>query len=357
MFGAVSAVVAFAGGGVLVASAAGGSPSSFVPTAPLRVLDTRQPSSPIQTLGPNATVTLSLAAHVPADTTAVALNVTATEGSTTSFLTVYPTGSALPNASSVNWNNPAAHPNAVIVQLGTNRSININNAFGTVDVIVDLNGYYVPATGGGPPASTPSAGNWGVIDRNTLGSPSAELRSGPFQPPLGNGSLNLTVGSATEKITWGNEMDFVNKPFDITAVGFYVFNLGENISKGHNMPAIAFEIRPHLAAFPTATFSTLSWFPGNTAPGWSNFIDATQTGVWGLSGSEFDGVPCGINNSGCSWAELQVFLNDADGVPPQMLTVAITKGRDLEWHGAVDGLKIGATVYDFEEHGVTATPA
>ena len=76
----VAAVVAvvFAGSFVVVASAADSSPSSFVATAPLRVLDTRQSSS----LGPDATLTLSLAANVPADATAVALNVTATGGTT-----------------------------------------------------------------------------------------------------------------------------------------------------------------------------------------------------------------------------------------------------------------------------------
>ena len=30
---------------------------------------------------------------------------------------------------------------------------------------------------------------------------------------------------------------------------------------------------------------------------------------------------------------------------------------DREWHGAVDALRLGDTVYDFEEYGVTATPA
>src|SRR6478609_344145 len=98
------------GSGVLVASAADiSSPSSFVPTAPIRVLDTRQSTS----LGPNATLTLSLAAHVPADATAVALNVTATGGTAASYLTVYPTGSPQPNASSLNWSDSDSHPNAV----------------------------------------------------------------------------------------------------------------------------------------------------------------------------------------------------------------------------------------------------
>ena len=122
------------------------------------------------------------------------------------------------------------------------------------------------------------------------------------------------------------------------------------------MPEIAFEIDPNLAAYPTDNFSTLVFLPPVSAPGWSNFIDGTTTGLWGLTGSEFNGVPCGINNSLCSWADLQAFLNDG-GDAPTLLSVAITKGTDYEWHGAVDGLRINDTVYDFEEHGVTATTA
>ena len=49
-------------------------------------------------------------------------------------------------------------------------------------------------------------------------------------------------------------------------------------------------------------------------------------------------------------------LNDG-GDPATVLSVAITKGRDQEWHGAVDGLRINGTVYDFEESGVTGQPA
>jgi len=312
------------------------------------VLDTRQSSS----LGPNATLTLSLAAHVPADATAVALNVTATGGTAASFLTVYPTGSPQPNASSLNWSDSDSHPNAVNVQLGTNGSIDIFNAFGDVHVIVDLNGYYVPAA----TASVPSAGSWGVNDRNTQGSPVAQLRSGPLKPPVGSGSLNLSVAKG-EKAAYGNEVDFFNTPLALNAVGFYVYNVIENINNApKNMPSIAFEIDPNLAAYPQKNFSTLVFVPPATAPGWSNYIDGTTTGKWGLTGSEFDGVPCGINNSLCSWAEMKAFLNDG-GQAPRLLTVAITKGNDFEWHGAVDGLRINNTVYDFEEYGVTATPA
>jgi hypothetical protein len=346
--GVAAIAVALAGSGVLVASAASSSPSSLVAIAPVRVLDTRATG---KLLG-GVPFTLALAGHVPADATAVTLNVTATGGTETSYLTVYPTGSPLPVVSNLNWSDSDSHPNSVTVQLGTNRSINIVNAAGGVDVLVDLNGYYVPAAA----ASVPSAGNWGVNDRNTQGSPVAQLRSGPLKPPVGSGSLNLSVAKG-EKAAYGNEVDFFNTPLALNAVGFYVYNVSENINNSpNNVPNIAFEIDPNLAAYPQKNFSTLVFIPPVTAPGWSNYIDGTTTGKWGLTGSEFNDVPCGINNSLCSYAQMKAFLNDG-GKAPTLLTVAITKGNDFEWHGAVDGLRINNTVYDFEEYGVKATPA
>jgi hypothetical protein len=359
-----AAVLAFGAGGVLIASAATGSPSSFVPTDPVRVLDTREAASPIQTLGEGATVTLALTGRVPAEATAVALNVTAVSGTAQSFLTIWPTGGPMPQVSSVNWKDGAAYPNAVHVELGTNLSINIRNNVGMVDVVIDLNGYYVPAPATGP---VPSAGNWGVINRNTTGSPTADLRNGPVTPPLGQitplsappfgtGSLNLGVATG-ELATFGNEIDFLGQPFSLTAVGFHVYNLPENVSVDPgNMPNIAIEINPNLTAS-TDHFTSAVYFPPPTLPGaWSNYIDATTTGVWGLTGAEFEGQTCGINTNRCTWTELQTLLDDG-GDAATMFTVAVKKGADFTWHGAVDGLRINSTVYDFEEHGVIATAA
>ena len=50
------------------------------------------------------------------------------------------------------------------------------------------------------------------------------------------------------------------------------------------------------------------------------------------------------------------YLGDG-GEPPRILSVAVSKGRDYFWSGAVDGLRVNDTVFDFEERGVfTAAP-
>ena len=211
----------------------------------------------------------------------------------------------------------------------------------------------------GTPGPVLSAAHWGVIDRNTIGSPVASLRSGPAVAPLGDGSLALNVGDDDEKAAWGNEQDFAGDLVgDLTEVGFRVFTVGENIDAAagaDNMPSITFEIDPNLSS--TATnYSSLVFAPDTTAPSaWSPYIDATTTGWWGLTGGAFNTpatqANCGLNGPRCTFAQVMAFLDDG-GAPARILTAAIGKGRDYAFHGAVDGLRINDTVYDFEETGV-----
>src|SRR4051794_22122310 len=46
------------------------------------------------------------------------------------------------------------------------------------------------------PGAAPLA-NWGLINRNTIGSPTTMLRSGPADPAVGDGSLNISVKDGT----------------------------------------------------------------------------------------------------------------------------------------------------------------
>jgi hypothetical protein len=209
----------------------------------------------------------------------------------------------------------------------------------------------------GDPGPKHSSGNWGVINRNTIHSPTVELRSGPFDAPVGDGSLNIAVADGTEKAAYGNEVDFAGKPLELTAVGFHVFTTGENnAAPADNMPSIAFEIDPNLAAGkPQNDYTSLVFMPAKTASNaWSGYIDATTTGLWGLTGSAFNATPCSINGARCTFDQVMAYLNDG-GAQATIYTAGVSKGRDYEFHGAVDGLRINDTVFDFEEDGVSAT--
>ncbi|TNC27418.1 DUF1906 domain-containing protein [Amycolatopsis alkalitolerans] len=114
-----------------------GSGNTFTPAGPTRLLDTRSNSG---TIGAGGTYALPLTG-VPASTTAVVLNVTATNPTDYSFLTVYPDGTSRPTASNLNYVPGQTVPNLVIVPV-TNGKVDFYNRFGTVDVIADLFGYF-----------------------------------------------------------------------------------------------------------------------------------------------------------------------------------------------------------------------
>jgi hypothetical protein len=122
-------------------------PSVYTPVPPVRLLDTRTSGT---TLGNGGSLNLAIGGlgSVPANATAVVLNVTAVNESAAGDFIVYPAGSVRPVASNLNW---AAHqtvPNLVTVGLGSLGQITIFNGTGRADAVVDLEGYYAPSSGG-----------------------------------------------------------------------------------------------------------------------------------------------------------------------------------------------------------------
>ncbi|MFI9386885.1 hypothetical protein [Kutzneria sp. NPDC052558] len=111
--------------------------------SPARVLDTR---NGIGAIGNNATFTLDLSGSVPANATAVVLNLTGTNASSNTFVTAWPHGATRPNTSSLNLTPGVDTPNGVTVPLSADRKIDLYNAHGTVDLIADLAGYYAPTS-------------------------------------------------------------------------------------------------------------------------------------------------------------------------------------------------------------------
>jgi len=128
--------------------------STFHSLVPARITDTRVgsgqanaggtsgPTSILKVQVANAGGVPPLSASVPP--VAAVLNVTATNTSgPASFLTVYPSGQSPPLASDINWSAAGVTvPNLVIVGLGPDGSVNIYNNLGSVDVVVDVVGWY-----------------------------------------------------------------------------------------------------------------------------------------------------------------------------------------------------------------------
>ena len=127
-------------------SANGGSVGgTYVPQSPARVLDSRIGLGGFA-LGAGQTQDVQvtgLAGVPPAGVSAVVLNVTAIhESGPESFLTVYPSGTARPLASNLNFLNRRAVPNLVIARIGTNGRVSIYNNLGVANLVADVQGWY-----------------------------------------------------------------------------------------------------------------------------------------------------------------------------------------------------------------------
>ena len=75
---------------------------------------------------------------VPAGATAVVANVTVTGATAQSFLTAYPDGTARPLASNLTSSPDQTVPNLVTVPLSSSGALDLYNAAGTVNALVDV---------------------------------------------------------------------------------------------------------------------------------------------------------------------------------------------------------------------------
>jgi uncharacterized protein (DUF1501 family) len=113
---------------------------------PVRILDTRVGNgAPAVPLGPEQVLELQVATRggVPANATAVVMNVTATDANALGFITVWPAGVSRPDASNINTVPGRPSPNLVIARLGTNGKVDLYNSAGSVNLIADVMGYFL----------------------------------------------------------------------------------------------------------------------------------------------------------------------------------------------------------------------
>lgn len=123
-------------------------PLQYFPLTPCRVVDTRNPvgtnGGPAMTENSQRDFRFRGTCGIPTTAKAVSINVAITQASATSFLTAWPSGSARPTASILNFDpSQFALSNGAIVGLSTNTNdLSVFNRWGTVHVIIDVNGYF-----------------------------------------------------------------------------------------------------------------------------------------------------------------------------------------------------------------------
>lgn len=164
----------------------------FLPVTPCRVMDTRAGEGKTGSFGP-PTMTAGTVRSVPIPTSgcgvpagavAYSLNITVVPSQPLSFLTVYPTGSARPNVSTLNSFDGAVVANAAVVPAGTNGSIDVFVTDRT-DVIVDINGYFQ--------AGANTVQFYTVTPCRVMDTRTGEGKTGAFGPPVMTGGTSRDV--------------------------------------------------------------------------------------------------------------------------------------------------------------------
>jgi hypothetical protein len=130
--------------------------TAFHAVVPYRVLDSRTAVGGWAgtKLGAGETRSLTVAGTggangVPITATAVVLNVTATEGTNGSFVTVFPAGAARAAPSNLNFAPFETIPNLATTALGAGGALSVFNAVGSVHLIADVVGYFDDGVGPG----------------------------------------------------------------------------------------------------------------------------------------------------------------------------------------------------------------
>jgi uncharacterized repeat protein (TIGR03803 family) len=150
IYGTTSAGGENAGGTVFMLPNAIPPPPSyqFIPVTPCRIADTRNATGPFGGPAMTAQQTRSFnipqsACSIPSTAAAYSLNVTVVPSQALNYLTIWPTGQPQPNVSTLN-SDGRVKANAAIVPAGTSGGVSVYVSDAT-NVILDINGYFVPA--------------------------------------------------------------------------------------------------------------------------------------------------------------------------------------------------------------------
>lgn len=144
--GAIAAAIAIGGAVIPALGAPGDEKGIYEPLTPARIYDTRDgiggPAG-AYTAGQTRQVQVTGVGGVPANATAVVLNVTLDRPSADTFVTVWPTGSPRPNSSTINATAGDLIANMVTLRVGAGGQVSVFNYAGNSHVIFDVAGYYV----------------------------------------------------------------------------------------------------------------------------------------------------------------------------------------------------------------------
>ncbi|MET9839531.1 hypothetical protein ABZZ01_17310 [Streptomyces virginiae] len=184
--------------------------SDFTPHTPLRLLDTRNGTGVAKGKVPAnwyTSVKVAGQGSIPDNATAVVLNLTVTNTTDSGHIIASGSGKPMPETSSVNYGPGQTVANLVIMPVGSDGRVNLDNiGWGPVDLIADVTGYFTPTASSGYKALSPTRF---VDTREGKGAPKGQVAgqssfgvqiSGVGGVPKGATavSLNVTVTNPRE---------------------------------------------------------------------------------------------------------------------------------------------------------------
>jgi hypothetical protein len=193
---------------ITVSGQQGSTGLQFVPVTPCRVADTRNAAGPFG--GPELAESTSRefdvpqsSCSIPSSAVAYSLNVTAVPKGPLGYLTLWPSGQPQPTVSTLN-SDGRVKANAAVVPAGTNGGVNVFVTDPT-QVILDIDGYFVPAGTSSALAFYPLTPCRVVDTRNasgSLGGPTlAAATSRSFPLPSGNCGIPSDASAYSLNVT------------------------------------------------------------------------------------------------------------------------------------------------------------
>ncbi|MFC4536498.1 hypothetical protein [Sphaerisporangium dianthi] len=171
-------------------------------------------------------------------------------------------------------------------------------------------------------------------------------------PPYGVGSLGLIVGDSPDKIAFGNETTFAELPVsDLITLKYWAF-AGTNSPAEVRVPSLSIEVDPNVGATDLTTLiylpdtSTSPSAPATRLPNtWQQYDAGAAGSQWYATGATGTLINCTLI-APCSFDDLKARL------PNAVITLSLGFIEDTAFIGAIDGLQVNNTVYDFEPLGV-----
>jgi Protein of unknown function (DUF1501) len=286
-------------------------PGRLLPVTPTRKLDTREGNGAPQAAfaaGIEQTVYVLGAGGVPPrDVTAVVMNVTVTDPTAAGFVTVWPTGEAKPNASSLNFVAGQTVPNLVMSKVGANGRISMAISDGSAHMIADVVGYFSRTGGSSLVPLTPIR----LRDTRDTGTPVGAGASIDIKVTGGAGVPASGVNAVVLNVT-------VTEP---TNAGYVtVWPSGEPLPKASSLNFTAGETVPNLVITKVGANGSVSLFNSDGAThlvvdllGW---FDVSGRGPSGYASSPrrlMDTRDAGVKIGADSTMQLKV--TDVAGVP------------------------------------------